>query len=123
MPKRAVPAQDKGVSDRLRKANAALRSELAICARELKEAREQQTATAQILGTISRGPADLGPVFETVVINAARLCEAHFAFVMLNEDGRLNLAAHTSCTPEFLEFLRGGKPPNRATTKIGRAHV
>ncbi len=100
--------------------NVRLFQELQARNRELSKALSQQTATAEILRAISSSPTDLAPVFETVVTNAARLCEAHFAFVMLNEDGRLNLAAHTSCTPEFLEFLRGGKPPNRATT-TGRA--
>jgi len=120
MQKRALPTHDESEIGRLREANAALESKLAARTRELREALEQQSATAEILGTISRAPSDLGPIFETIVANAARLCEAHFAFVMLNEDGRLNLAAHTHCTPEFLDFLRGGKPPNRATT-TGRA--
>jgi signal transduction histidine kinase/CheY-like chemotaxis protein len=119
MPKGATPIHD-AAEFGLREANAALESQLAARTLELKEAREQQAATAEILGTINRAPTDLGPVFETIVTHAARLCEAHFAFVMLNIDGRLELAARTSCTPEFAEFLRGGKPPNRATT-TGRA--
>lgn len=100
--------------------NARLVQELEARNRSLSAALSQQTAMAGILKVISSSPADLAPVFETIVSNAARLCEAHFAFVMLNEDGRLRLAAHTSCTPEFAEFLKGGKPPNRATT-TGRA--
>jgi signal transduction histidine kinase/CheY-like chemotaxis protein/putative methionine-R-sulfoxide reductase with GAF domain len=87
---------------------------------DLADALGQQTATSEILRVISSSPTDLKPVFETIVTSAARLCEAHFAFVMLNEDGRLNLAARTECTPEFAAFLKGGKPPNRATT-TGRA--
>jgi len=116
----AIPVHDAADGDRLREENAELEERLAARTRELREAREQQAATAEILGTISRAPTELGPVFETIVTSAARLCEAHFAFVMLNEGGRLNLAARTACTPEFAEFLKGGKPPNRATT-TGRA--
>jgi len=55
-------------------------------------------------------------VFETIVRNAARLCNANFAFVMLNQDGRLALAARTDCTAEFAAFLERGFPANRGTT-------
>ena len=87
---------------------------------EITEALEQQTATAEILRVISSSPTDTGPVFETIVTNAARLCDATFAFVMLNQAGLLRLAARTSCTPEFAAFLEQGKAPNRATA-TGRA--
>jgi len=88
--------------------------------RELAEALEQQRVTAEILRAIANSPTDPAPIFETIVTSATRLCEASFAFVMLNEGGRLVLAARTDCTPEFAAFLQGGKPPNRATT-TGRA--
>lgn len=94
--------------------------ELGVCRRELAEAREQQAVTGQILSVIAGSLVDPQAVFETIVTNAARLCEANFAFVMLNQDGRLTLAARTACTPAFADFLRGGLPPNRATT-TGRA--
>jgi signal transduction histidine kinase len=87
---------------------------------ELAEALEQQRVTAEILRAIANSSTDPGPIFDTIVGNAAQLCEANFAFVMLNEGGRLVLAARTDCTPEFAAFLQGGKPPNRATT-TGRA--
>ena len=87
---------------------------------ELAETLAQQRITGEILRAISGSSIDPGPVFETIVANAARLCEANFAFVMLNENGRLMLAARTDCTREFAAFLQGGKPPNRATT-TGRA--
>ncbi|HXV11086.1 MAG TPA: GAF domain-containing protein [Burkholderiales bacterium] len=87
---------------------------------ELGEALEQQRVTSEILRAIANSSTDPGPIFETIVTSATRLCEANFAFVMLNEGGRLVLAARTDCTPEFAAFLQGGKPPNRATT-TGRA--
>jgi len=88
--------------------------------RELAEALEQQRVTAEILRAIANSSTDPGPIFETIVTNAARLCEANFAFVMLNDGGRLALAARTDCTPEFAAYLQGGLPRDRATT-TGRA--
>ena len=43
---------------------------------ELKESLEQQTATSEILGVIASSPTDIEPVFQTILANAVRLCEA-----------------------------------------------
>jgi two-component system NtrC family sensor kinase len=70
---------------------------------EVTEVLEQQTATAEILRVISSSPNDVGPVFETIVGNTTRLCEANFGAVFLLEQGRLYAPAHTEVTPAFAE--------------------
>jgi transcriptional regulator with GAF, ATPase, and Fis domain len=55
--------------------------------RELGESLEQQTATSEVLGVISRSPGELRPVFETMLANATHICGAKFGTLYLCEDG------------------------------------
>ena len=98
----------------------AIKEDLDARSRELAEALEQQAATAEILRVISRSPADLQPVFDTILANALRLCDANWAFVVRHQDGWLSLAARTDCTREFADYLAAGFPVDRETT-TGRA--
>ena len=66
---------------------------------ELKESLEQQTATSEILGVIASSPTDIQPVLDTVVKNAARLCEATNAQIRLVEGEGTRLVASFGSVP------------------------
>jgi two-component system NtrC family sensor kinase len=79
--------------------------ELEIRNRDLGEALEQQTATAEILEVINRSPGNLAPVFEAMVKRAVQLCEADEAAVRSFDGKLLHLvAAHGE--PDVLDKLR-----------------
>src|SRR5437588_2120338 len=65
--------------------------------RELSEALEQQTATSEVLRVISGSPGELAPVFQTMLGNAVRICEAKFGTLYLREgDGFRAVAMHNA---------------------------
>jgi two-component system, NtrC family, sensor kinase len=62
---------------------------------ELRESLQQQTATADVLKVISRSPGELEPVFQAMLENATRICEAKFSNLFLREgDGFRAVAVH-----------------------------
>jgi GAF domain-containing protein len=77
---------------------------------ELRESLQQQTATADVLQVISSSPGELEPVFQGVLENATRLCEAKFGVMFYYQDGALRPAAELNVPPPFSEFIRQRGP-------------
>jgi GAF domain-containing protein len=77
---------------------------------ELRESLEQQTATSEVLKVISSSPGDLQPVFQAMLENTTRICEAKFGTLYLFDGYTCRLAASVSTPPEFDEFQRQRGP-------------
>src|SRR5262245_65953281 len=85
--------------------------ELAEARRQLAEAREpleQQTATSEVLQVISSSPGELEPVFQAMLANAVRICEARFGNLYLHEHGALRFVAGHNVPRAFAEARRRG---------------
>ena len=70
---------------------------------ELRESLQQQTATAEVLKVISGSPGELEPVFQAMLTNATRICEANFGVLFLYEDGAFRTVALHNAPAAFAE--------------------
>src|SRR5262249_20827305 len=96
--------------------NARLLNELRERTSDLSEALEQQTATSEVLGVISSSAGELDPVFQAMLANATRICEAKFGILFRFEsDGTVRAAAMRGVPPAFAEFWQRPRRPGRRT--------
>ena len=109
--------------------NARLLNELRQRTNDLTEALEQQTATADVLQVISSSPGELEPVFETMLENAARICDAKFGNIYRWDGDVLHLVASHNTPPPFADFRRrvpvsgGTSVPGRIVRTRAVVHV
>ena len=81
---------------------------------ELREALEHQTATAEVLGIISRSPTDVQPVLDAIVQSAARVCGIDDIHLRLHEGNTTVVRAH---------FGPVAVPPSRVAISINEPQV
>jgi signal transduction histidine kinase len=98
-----------------------LQKQVATLTREVKEAREQQTATSEVLQVISSSSGELAPVFESLLASAKHLCGAEFGIILLREGDAFRTVALHGTTAAYTE-ARWRAPLLRpaADTGLGR---
>ena len=98
------------------------RSAVARLTRERAEAVEQLAATSEVLQVISKSPGELEPVFEAMLANAARICEARFAILYLHDGNAFRAVAATRDAPPAYVDARKRDPALRPApdTPLGR---
>jgi two-component system, NtrC family, sensor kinase len=113
---RSLTSSRKGAKNRTRESRGRnafvdLERQLEVRTREVAEAREhlaealeQQTATSEVLQVISSSPGELEPVFEALLANATRLCQAKFGNLFLREGDVFRVAALHGAPTAYVEW-------------------
>ena len=84
------------MSAQLRESYAGLERKVEVRTAELREALEQQTATAQILAVISSSPTDVQPVFEAIVKTCQRLFDGRAVAISVPRGAMIETLAFAS---------------------------
>ncbi|RWQ40394.1 MAG: GAF domain-containing protein [Mesorhizobium sp.] len=101
--------------------NVRLFEEVQARTRDLQESLEYQTATSDVLGVISRSPAQAQPVLDTIVTTAGHLCEADYAYVyMRKDDGKYHLVAAHPADAAQIDYWRANPVSLDRGTTTGR---
>jgi signal transduction histidine kinase len=101
----ALADQFNDMAGQLQESYADLERKVELRTHELSEALEQQTATAEVLRVISSSPGDLQPVFNAILANATRICEAQFGLLRRWDGELFRIAAMQGVPPAFAEYL------------------
>ena len=100
--------------------NVRLFDEVQARTKDLQEALQQQTATANVLKVISRSAFDLDAVLKTLTDSARSLSGAATAAVFLRDGDLFPVRAESGVAPEFLEYLNAHPARPAKATLIGR---
>ena len=104
--------------------NTRLLNELRQRTDDLTKSLEQQTATSEVLSVISRSPGKLEPVFQAMLENAVRICDAKYGIMYRHNNGEFQPAAMCGVSQEVAEYLteRGTfrAPANSPLTELAR---
>jgi hypothetical protein len=84
--------------------NTRLLTELRQRTDDLTESLEQQTATSEVLRVISSSPGELEPVFQAILENAIRICEAEFGTLIRFDRSAFHYATQVGAPPAYAEF-------------------
>ena len=100
--------------------NARLLNELRQRTDDLSEALEQQTATSEVLRVISSSPGELELVFQAMLENATRVCQAKRGFLFRTEGEGFRVVASLSERADFVDQMKRGALKPGPLTPIGR---
>jgi GAF domain-containing protein len=89
--------------------------------RELTESLQQQTATSEVLRVISSSPGELEPVFQVILENATRICEAKFGTLYLYDGDVFHATAFHNAPPAFIENRKRAPIHPPPDSSLGRA--
>ena len=99
---------------------AEFQEQVAALRHDLKEAREQQTATTEVLKVIASSPGKLQPVFNSMLENATRICAANFGLMYLYDSDYWRPVAQLHVPPKFSEWLLAERRSWGPETGLGR---
>src|SRR5215469_4071397 len=102
---RMVERDMRGTTDQDPAINARMAAEIERLSDELAGAREQLTATSEVLAVIGRSASDLEAVLETVVGSARKLCGADVGLVFLVDGDKYRFAYGSGVTSEYRELI------------------
>jgi two-component system NtrC family sensor kinase len=102
--------------------NARLLNELRQRTDDLSESLDQQTATSEVLKVISSSPGQLEPVFQAMLENATRICDAKFGILYRYTGELFDAAALFGAPAQLVDFLQR-QGPFRPEAGSGLDHV